>query len=27
MLLHCDLVFLADTAKLMTLFVNLALVP
>jgi len=27
MLLHCDLVFLADTAKLMTPFVNLALVP
>ena len=27
MLLHCDLVFLADTARLMTPFVNLALVP
>src|SRR5882672_8275803 len=27
MLLHCDLVFLADTAKLITPFVNLALVP
>ena len=27
MLLHCDLVFLADTAKLMTPLVNLALVP
>ena len=27
MLLHCDLVFLADTAKLTTPFVNLALVP
>jgi enoyl-CoA hydratase/carnithine racemase len=27
MLLHCDLVYLADTAKLMTPFVNLALVP
>jgi len=27
MLLHCDLVFLADTAKLMTPFVNLALAP
>src|ERR1700736_2091872 len=27
MLLHCDLVFLAETAKLMTPFVNLALVP
>ena len=27
MLLHCDLVFLANTAKLMTPFVNLALVP
>jgi len=27
MLLHCDLVFLTDTAKLMTPFVNLALVP
>src|SRR6266403_1131760 len=27
MLRHCDLVFLADTAKLMTPFVNLALVP
>jgi enoyl-CoA hydratase/carnithine racemase len=27
MLLHCDLVFLADDAKLMTPFVNLALVP
>jgi len=27
MLLHCDLVSLADTAKLMTPFVNLALVP
>src|ERR1700716_763540 len=27
MLLPCDLVFLADTAKLMTPFVNLALVP
>src|SRR5947207_8896643 len=27
MLLHCDLVFLADSAKLMTPFVNLALVP
>jgi len=27
MLHHCDLVFLADTAKLMTLFVNRALVP
>ncbi len=27
MLLHCDLVFLADTAKLLTPFVNLALVP
>jgi enoyl-CoA hydratase/carnithine racemase len=27
MLLHCDLVFLAHTAKLMTPFVNLALVP
>src|SRR5947207_5260830 len=26
-LLHCDPVFLADTAKLMTPFVNLALVP
>jgi len=26
-LLHCDLVYLADTAKLMTPFVNLALVP
>src|SRR5207248_10272847 len=25
--IHCDLVFLADTAKLMTPFVNLALVP
>src|SRR6202008_1267671 len=27
MLLHCDLVFLAETARLMTPFVNLALVP
>jgi enoyl-CoA hydratase/carnithine racemase len=27
MLLHCDLVYLADTAKLTTPFVNLALVP
>ena len=27
MLLHCDLVFLADTAKLATPFVNLALAP
>lgn len=27
MLLHCDLVFLADTARLITPFVNLALVP
>lgn len=27
MLLHCDLVYLADTARLMTPFVNLALVP
>jgi enoyl-CoA hydratase/carnithine racemase len=27
MLLHCDLVFLAYTAKLITPFVNLALVP
>jgi enoyl-CoA hydratase/carnithine racemase len=27
MLLHCDLVFLATTAKLITPFVNLALVP
>ena len=27
MLLHCDLVFVADTAKLSTPFVNLALVP
>jgi enoyl-CoA hydratase/carnithine racemase len=27
MLLHCDLVFLADNAKLATPFVNLALVP
>jgi enoyl-CoA hydratase/carnithine racemase len=27
MLLHCDLVFLADTARLTTPFVNLALVP
>jgi enoyl-CoA hydratase/carnithine racemase len=27
MLLHCDLVYLADNAKLMTPFVNLALVP
>jgi enoyl-CoA hydratase/carnithine racemase len=27
MLLHCDLVYLADTAKLITPFVNLALVP
>src|SRR4051812_6869694 len=27
MLLHCDLVFLADSARLMTPFVNLALVP
>src|SRR5260221_5567706 len=27
MLVHCDLVFLADTARLMTPFVNLALVP
>ena len=27
MLLHCDLVYLADTAKLATPFVNLALVP
>jgi enoyl-CoA hydratase/carnithine racemase len=27
MLLHCDLVYLADDAKLMTPFVNLALVP
>ncbi|HEX2655361.1 MAG TPA: enoyl-CoA hydratase-related protein [Xanthobacteraceae bacterium] len=27
MLLHCDLVYVADTAKLMTPFVNLALVP
>src|SRR6202051_5049067 len=27
MLLHCDLVFLADTARLMTPFVNLAVVP
>jgi enoyl-CoA hydratase/carnithine racemase len=27
MLLHCDLVFLADTAKLMTPFVNLPVVP
>jgi len=27
MLLHCDLVFLADTANLITPFVNLALVP
>jgi enoyl-CoA hydratase/carnithine racemase len=27
MLLHCDLVFLADNAKLTTPFVNLALVP
>src|SRR5258707_4007041 len=27
MLLHCDLVFLADTARLLTPFVNLALVP
>ena len=27
MLLHCDLVFLAESARLMTPFVNLALVP
>src|ERR1700719_1185927 len=27
MLLHCDLVFLADTARLITPFVNLAVVP
>jgi enoyl-CoA hydratase/carnithine racemase len=27
MLLHCDLVYLADNARLMTPFVNLALVP
>lgn len=27
MLLHCDLVFVADTAKLLAPFVNLALVP
>ena len=27
MLLHCDLVYLADTARLITPFVNLALVP
>ena len=27
MLLHCDLVYLADSARLMTPFVNLALVP
>lgn len=27
MLLHCDLVYVADTARLMTPFVNLALVP
>jgi enoyl-CoA hydratase/carnithine racemase len=27
MLLHCDMVFIADTAKLSTPFVNLALVP
>jgi enoyl-CoA hydratase/carnithine racemase len=27
MLLHCDLVYLAETAKLTTPFVNLALVP
>jgi len=27
MLLHCDLVYLADNAKLITPFVNLALVP
>jgi enoyl-CoA hydratase/carnithine racemase len=27
MLLHCDLVYLAETARLMTPFVNLALVP
>src|SRR5258708_21715267 len=27
MLLHCDLVFLGDNARLMTPFVNLALVP
>jgi enoyl-CoA hydratase/carnithine racemase len=27
MLLHCDLVYIADTAKLSTPFVNLALVP
>lgn len=27
MLLHCDLVFVADTARLITPFVNLALVP
>jgi enoyl-CoA hydratase/carnithine racemase len=27
MLLHCDLVYVADSARLMTPFVNLALVP